>query len=122
VRAAATQRQSLALIAVLASVLTTLAALSTLLPALTWLVLAALLLLAGLLLSALLSTAALLRVGLVLLLVATRFVLAWIVRHWRFSSYLDGFPKGPSRPGSSMRGEAFCSVRGGTNCSQLLEK
>jgi hypothetical protein len=67
-------------------VLATLAALSTLLPALAGLVLAALLLLAGLLLPA----AALLWVALVLLLVATRFVLAWIVRHWTFSSHFEG--------------------------------
>jgi uncharacterized membrane protein len=71
-RAAGTRHQSLAFIAVLATMLT---ALTTLLPALARLVLAALLLLAGLLLSA----AALLRVALVLLLVATLIVLAWII-------------------------------------------
>ena len=104
--------------------LPTLAALSALLTSLAWLVLAALLLLAGFLLSAagLLSTATLLRVALALLIITTRFVLAWIVRHWRFSSHFEGFPRGPSRPASSMPGQAFCSVRGGTGFSQLLEK
>jgi hypothetical protein len=102
----------------LATVLTTLAALSTLLAALARLVLTTLLLLAGLLLSA----AALLRVALVLLLVATRFVLAWIVRHWTFSSDFEGFARRPSRPNSTMRGQAFCSGRERANSSQWLEK
>jgi hypothetical protein len=87
-RAAATQRQLLAVTALLATLLTTLAALSTLLASLPGLVLAALLLLARLLLPA---AAALLRVARVLLLVATRFVLARIVRHGTFSSYFEGF-------------------------------
>jgi hypothetical protein len=94
-------------------VLTTLAALSTLLSALSGLVLAALLL-AGLLL----PTAALLWIALILLLVATRFVLAWIVRHGTFSSHFEGFAKGASRPISSMRGNPFCSFRDWPNCGQ----
>jgi hypothetical protein len=100
-RAAATQRQLLAVTALLATlltaVLTTLAALSSLLASLPWLpglVLAALLLLTGLLLPA----AALLRVARVLLLVATRFILAWIIRHGTFSSYFEGFRTFPGPP------------------------
>jgi uncharacterized membrane protein SirB2 len=83
----------LAVTALLASVLTTLTALSTLLAALPGLVLATLLLLTGLLLStaALLSAATLLWVVLALLLVVLRIVLAWIVRHWTFSSHSEGF-------------------------------
>jgi hypothetical protein len=88
----------------LASVLTTLAALSTLLPALAGLVLTALLLLAGLRL----PTAALLWVALVLLLVATRFVLAWIVRHWTFSSHFEGLRETlPARWFNARRGVLF---------------
>jgi hypothetical protein len=102
----------------LATVLTTLAALSTLLSALAGLVLTALLLLAGLLLPA----AALLWVALILLLVATRFVLAWIVRHGTFSSHFEGFARGPSRPDSSMRGKPFCSFCHRPNFRQWPDK
>ena len=63
----------------------------------------ALLLLAGLLLPA-----ALLWVALVLLLIATWFVLAWIVRHWTFSSHFDGLRETlPARWFNAGRGVLF---------------
>jgi hypothetical protein len=114
-RAAATQRQLLAVTALLATLLTTLAALSTLLASLPGLVLAALLLLARLLLPA---AAALLRVARVLLLVATRFVLARIVRHRTFSSYFQGFARGPPGPLSKCAASCFVPFCGCPNFAQ----